>query len=149
MLKLFQKFQKSPSDTATFFRFAGVGLLGSLIDIVILYLLMELGLNTLISRLISLSSSMLLGYFLNRYFTFHHIEVNRALWASVMRHYGVHGLGSFLNIGIFLTMISLANNFNLEGALKELMPLIAVWVGGIAGLSFNFFFSKKIVFDNK
>jgi len=66
-----------------------------------------------------------------------------------MRHYGVHGLGSFLNIGIFLTMISLANNFNLEGALKELMPLIAVWVGGIAGLSFNFFFSKKIVFDNK
>ena len=149
MLKLFQKFKKSPSSTATFFRFAGVGLMLSLIDILILYLLMELGFNAFLSRLLSLTSSMLVGYFFNRYFTFYHIEVGRALWDSVIRHFSVHGIGSALNIGMFLTTLTFANKLNLQGPIIELIPLIAVWIGGIAGLSFNFFFSRKIVFDNK
>ena len=28
------------------------------------------------------------------------------------------------------------------------IPFISVWVGGIAGLIFNFFFSRKVVFDS-
>jgi len=29
-----------------------------------------------------------------------------------------------------------------------ILPLIGVWIGGLAGMCFNFFFSKKLVYDN-
>ena len=149
MLKLYRKFKHSPSNTATFFRFAGVGLGISLVDIILLYLLIEVDyFNLLICRSISLSFSMLVGYFLNRYFTFHHIEIGRALWHSIIRHFSVHAVGGILNMLIFLASMYILASLNLEPIITNLTPLIAVWIGGIAGLSFNFFFSKKVVFDS-
>ena len=148
MFKLFQKFKKCPSNTATFFRFAGVGTSISLIDITLLYLFLKLGINIFISRTLSLTTSMLVGYFLNRYFTFHHIEIGRALWHSIMRHFSVHAVGGFLNIGVFFSTLTFLNKINTPGIPETLYPLFAVIVGGIAGLAFNFFFSKKVVFDN-
>ena len=149
MHKLYRKFKYSPSNTATFFRFAGVGLGISLVDIILLYLLIEVDyFNLLICRSISLSFSMLVGYFLNRYFTFHHIEIGRALWYSIIRHFSVHAVGGILNMLIFLASMYILASLNLEPIITNLTPLIAVWIGGIAGLSFNFFFSKKVVFDS-
>lgn len=149
MLKLYRKFKHSPSNTATFLRFAGVGLGISLVDIALLYLLMEINFfNLLICRTISLSSSMLVGYFLNRYFTFHHIEIGRALWHSIIRHFSVHSVGGILNMVIFLASMQLFTFVQLNPILINFIPFIAVWIGGIAGLSFNFFFSKKVVFDS-
>lgn len=149
MLKLYRKFKYSPSNTATFFRFAGVGLGISLVDIALLYLLIEIDFfNLLISRSISLSSSMLVGYFLNRYFTFHHIEIGRVLWNSIIRHFSVHAVGGILNMLIFLACMQLFTYVELNSALINFGPFIAVWIGGITGLSFNFFFSRKVVFDS-
>lgn len=148
MFNLFNKFKKSPSTIATFFRFAGVGLTISIIDIVVLYLFLKLEINIFIGRTISLSSSMLVGYFLNRYFTFHHIEIGRALWHSIIRHFSVHSIGGFLNMGVFFLTLALIENLNSIGLSNSFYPLLAVVAGGISGLSFNFFFSKKIVFDN-
>ncbi|MAV39354.1 MAG: hypothetical protein CML12_02075 [Puniceicoccaceae bacterium] len=149
MLKLYRQFKNSPSTTATFFRFAGVGLGISLVDIALLYVLMGIDFfNLLICRSISLSSAMLVGYFLNRYFTFHHIEIGRALWHSIIRHFSVHSVGGILNMLIFLACIKLSTFLKLDPIFTPFTPLIAVWVGGISGLSFNFFFSKKVVFDS-
>ena len=148
MLKLFLKFKKCPSNTATFLRFSGVGTTISLIDITLLYLFLKLGINVFVGRTISLTSSMLVGYFLNRYFTFHHIEIGRALWNSIIRHFSVHAIGGFLNIGVFFSTLTLLKKSNTLVIPETLYPFVAVILGGIAGLIFNFFFSKKVVFDN-
>ena len=149
MIKLFKRFTRSSSSLATFFRFAGVGLSISMIDITLLYLLKEIDfLNIFFCRSISLSTSILFGYFLNRYFTFHHIEIGRALWHSIIRHFSVHAIGGILNMLIFLISLSILKKVFLDSQFFELIFLIAIVFGGITGLSFNFFFSKKLVFDN-
>jgi putative flippase GtrA len=149
MIKLFNRFKNSPSSIAVFFRFAGVGLCISIIDITLLYFLKEIDIfNLFFNRSISLSTSILFGYFLNRYFTFHHIEIGRALWDSIIRHFSVHAVGGIINMLIFLISLSLLKKIFFEGILFELILAVAVIFGGITGLTFNFFFSKKIVFDN-
>jgi putative flippase GtrA len=104
-------------------------------------------LNIFICRSISLSTSILFGYFLNRYFTFHHIEIGRALWHSIIRHFSVHAVGGIINMLIFLISIPILKNAFFETQFIELIFFIAIVFGGIAGLTFNFFFSKKMVFD--
>ncbi|PDH26560.1 MAG: hypothetical protein CNB76_01930 [Puniceicoccaceae bacterium MED-G32] len=148
MIKLFKIFARSPSSLPTFFRFAGVGISISMIDISLLYLLKEFDfLNIFVCRSISLSTSILFGYFLNRYFTFHHIEIGRALWHSIIRHFSVHAVGGILNMLIFLISLPILKKIFLETQFIELIFLVAIIFGGIAGLTFNFFFSKKMVFD--
>lgn len=149
MIKLLKRFTNSSSSLATFFRFAGVGLSISLIDITLLYLLKEIDfLNIFFCRSISLSTSILFGYFLNRYFTFHYIEIGRALWHSIIRHFSVHALGGMINMLIFLISLSFLKKIFLETQFVELTFLIAIILGGITGLTFNFFFSRKLVFDS-
>jgi putative flippase GtrA len=149
MIKLLKRFTNSSSSLATFFRFAGVGLSISLIDIALLYLLKEIDfLNIFFCRSISLSTSILFGYFLNRYFTFHYIEIGRALWHSIIRHFSVHALGGMINMLIFLISLSFLKKIFLETQFVELTFLIAIILGGITGLTFNFFFSRKLVFDS-
>lgn len=149
MIKLFKRFTHSSSSLATFFRFAGVGFSISMIDITLLYLLKEIDfLNIFFCRSVSLSTSILFGYFLNRYFTFHYIETGRALWHSIIRHFSVHALGGILNMLIFLISLSILQRIFLETQFIELTFLIAIILGGITGLTFNFFFSKKLVFDS-
>jgi putative flippase GtrA len=145
MIKLLKRFTNSSSSLATFFRFAGVGLSISLIDIALLYLLKEIDfLNIFFCRSISLSTSILFGYFLNRYFTFHYIEIGRALWHSIIRHFSVHALGGMINMLIFLVSLSFLKKIFLETQFVELTFLIAIILGGITGLTFNFFFSRKL-----
>jgi putative flippase GtrA len=149
MIKLLKRFTNSSSSLATFFRFSGVGLSISLIDIALLYLLKEIDfLNIFFCRSISLSTSILFGYFLNRYFTFHYIEIGRALWHSIIRHFSVHALGGMINMLIFLVSLSFLKKIFLETQFVELTFLIAIILGGITGLTFNFFFSRKLVFDS-
>ncbi len=149
MLGFIKHYALSNSSIATFFRFSGVGLTISLIDVALLYLLLETEfMNTLMSRIVSLTFSMLAGYFLNRYFTFHHIEKGRALWNSIIRHFSVHAIGGILNILIFLLSMRMLHKLHTIYNLESYIPFISVWLGGIAGLIFNFFFSRKVVFDN-
>lgn len=148
MWKFLQKVQRSSSDRATFARFATVGVTISLIDAAGLYILMALGLDPYLGRLLSYTASMAAGYILNRYFTFHHVDINRELWHSMLRHFSVHSLGGLLNFGIYSLLLIVAKRMGQIGEFPVLLPLFAVWVGGIAGLIFNFFFSKKLVFDN-
>jgi len=148
MLKLLDRIRRSHSDKATFMRFAGVGVTISLIDAGVLYLFFALDVNQYIGRAISLPTSMAAGYILNRYFTFHHLETGRALWHSLLRHYSVHSVGGALNFGVFLMVLEIGQHMGGEVAASATLPLVGVWVGGMAGLCFNFFFSKKMVFDN-
>ncbi len=144
---LFQKIAKSPGSNATFVRFATVGVTISLIDAGLLYLFLALGANVYLGRVISYTVAMTVGYILNRYFTFHHLESGRALWHRLLRHYSVHGLGGALNFGVFTLVLALGQKMGGQVAASATLPLLGVWIGGMAGLCFNFFFSRRLVFD--
>ena len=148
MIRLFSRFHRSQSEWATFGRFAFVGVTISSIDAGFLYVLMHMGIDAYLSRFVSLAASMSAGYFLNRYFTFHHLETGRTLWHSLVRHYSVHAVGAFINMGVFAAVLLLGQKFGGEVAASAILPLIGVWIGGLAGMCFNFFFSKKLVYDN-
>ncbi|MDA1069043.1 MAG: GtrA family protein [Verrucomicrobia bacterium] len=148
MRKLLGSIHRSSSTKATFVRFAGVGATISIIDVAVLYLLLGLGLNEYLGRTISLSMSMAAGYALNRYFTFHHMETGRALWHSLLRHYSVHSIGGVINMAVFAIVLLVGQAMGGEVEASATLPLLGVWIGGMAGMTFNFFFSKKLVFDN-
>ncbi|MFP4165778.1 MAG: GtrA family protein [Opitutales bacterium] len=147
-LKLLKKIHRSERDIAAFTRFAGVGVAISLIDAGGLYLLIAAGLNIYLSRVLSYTAAMSAGYILNRYFTFHHLETGRALWHSLLRHFSVHAIGGVLNFAVFALVLEIGRRMGGEVAVSAFLPLAGVWIGGLAGLCFNFFFSKKLVFDN-
>lgn len=148
MLKLLGRIHRSPSTKATFLRFASVGATISLIDVGVLYLLLAFGFNEYIGRVVSLSISMAAGYVLNRYFTFHHLETGRALWHSLLRHYSVHAVGGVINVAVYAVALIIGQSMGGQVAVSATLPLLGVWIGGMVGMTFNFFFSKKMVFDN-
>jgi putative flippase GtrA len=148
MLKLLGRIHRSPSTKAMFLRFASVGATISVIDAGVLYLLLAMEFNEYIGRVISLSLSMAAGYVLNRYFTFHHLETGRALWHSLLRHYSVHAIGGVINIATYAAVLIIGKSMGGQVAVSATLPLLGVWIGGMIGMTFNFFFSKKMVFDN-
>jgi len=148
MIKLLGRIHSSQSDTATFTRFATVAVTVSLIDAGVLYAFMALGWNAHIARAFSLTTAMTAGYFLHRNFTFHHMETRRALWHSLLRHLSVNSIGASLNIAMFSLVLILGEHLGGKTTASATLPLFGVWIGGITGMCFNFFFSRKLVFDN-
>lgn len=141
---------RSSSKRATFFRFACVGSTIALLDAALLYLLKDLpGFNAYIARVFSYTAAMSTGYVLNRYFTFHHIERGRALVDELLRFFSVHALGGVLNLAVFSLVVFLGEQAELTRFWAGVMPLIGVWVGGLVGMTFNFLFSSKLVFDER
>lgn len=148
MRKLLGKIHRSESHRATFARFATVGVSISVIDALVLYALLGLGVNPYLGRAVSLAAAMAAGYVLNRYFTFHHLETGRALWHSLLRHYSVHAVGAGINIAVYSLVLQVGLEMGREIAASATLPLLGVWIGGMAGLGFNYILSKKLVFDN-
>ena len=141
---------RSSSKRASFFRFACVGGTIALLDAGLLYLLKDLpGFNAYIARLFSYTAAMSAGYVLNRYFTFHHIERGRVLLDELVRFFSVHALGGVLNFGVFALVVFLGDQADLTRFWNAVMPLIGVWVGGLVGMTFNFLFSSKFVFNER
>ena len=148
MFKLLGKLHRSETTRAIFVRFAGVGATISLVDFGLLYLLNRLGLNIYLARIPSFLASMTVGYILNRYFTFHHVETGRALWQSILRHYSLHAVGGAVNYGVFILTLFVGQTLGGQANAYGTLPFIAVWMGGVVGMCLNFFFSKRLVFNN-
>jgi putative flippase GtrA len=146
MKRRIKKYFTSHSRTAQFLRFATVGAKVSAIDAGGVYLLPFLfGMNLYVARLISLSSAILIGYLLNRYFTFgnHH---RGPFFRQMVGHVGVFIMGGLINYGVFTMLVKLGHQ-TLESKLYlSLLPLFALWMGGLVGMAFNFVFSKLFVF---
>jgi len=149
-IRLLNRGVRSSSRRATFFRFACVGGTIALIDAGLLYLLKDLpGFNVYIARVFSYVAAMSTGYVLNRFFTFHHIERGRALLDELIRFFSVHALGGLLNFGVFSLVVFLGEQADLTRFWTGVMPLVGVWIGGLFGMTFNFLFSSKLVFDER
>ncbi|NKI36533.1 GtrA family protein [Wenzhouxiangella sp. XN79A] len=147
---LIQRVARSTSSRATFLRFACVGGTIAIIDAGLLYLLKDLpGFNVYTARLVSYFAAMCAGYFLNRYFTFHHLERGRVLWDELLRFFSVHALGGALNFAVYALVVTLADRMGATGRVALFAPLAGVWVGGVVGMCFNFLMSRKHVFDGR
>jgi len=120
-----------------------------MIDAGLLYLLKDLpGMNIYIARVFSYGAAMSAGYLLNRHFTFHHIDSGRRLIDELLRFLGVHSVGGLINFGVFSLIVVLGQQADLTRFWNSVLPLIAVWIGGVVGMTFNFLFSRKLVFDD-
>jgi len=114
-----------------------------------LYLLKDApGFNVYLARVVSYAAAMSAGYLLNRYFTFHHLDRARVLWDELLRFFSVFAAGGLLNYGVFSLIVTLGSQLELTALQLALLPLAAVWIGGLAGMCFNFLLSHKLVFDD-
>ncbi len=149
MKRLLSNYFHSNSRVAQLLRFATVGVKISGIDAALVYLLPWLfGMNLYFARVISLSLANLAGYLLNRYFTFGKHQMG-CFYRQMAGHFGIHLMGGLINYGIFSLLVTLGHHYLSKGLALTLLPLFALWVGGLFGLGFNFFFSQKFVFHSR
>jgi putative flippase GtrA len=149
MKRLLSHYLHSHTRLAQFLRFATVGAKISAIDAGGVYLLPWLfGINIYLARVISLTTANMVGYLLNRYFTFGGHQKG-CFYRQMAGHFGVHITGGLINYGIFSGIVTLGHAHLPKGLLMTLLPLFALWVGGICGMGFNFFLSKKFVFHTR
>jgi putative flippase GtrA len=121
-----------------FIRFALVGAGGFLVDAGVLYLALYLGFGYFTGRAISFICALCATWLFNRYFTFtDRSEIPVATEAA--KYFIAMSLGGAANYIAYSLVI-------LEFNHTELLPLIAVAVGSIAGMFFNFFSAKLWVF---
>lgn len=140
---------RSTSRRATFARFAAVAGTIALIDIGLLYGLHEgLSVDVYLSRVFSYFAAMTAGYFLNRHFTFHQHERFRSILSDLGRFYVVFSGGGLLNYGVFALVVTVGREAGLKPGAVFWLPLLGVWLGGMVGMCFNYFFSHKLVFQD-
>lgn len=114
-----------------------------------LYLLKDLpAFNVYTARVVSYFCAMTCGYLLNRYFTFHHLERVRVLWHELVRFFSVHALGGVLNFAVFSLVVIAGERAGMAGLAGALVPLLGVWIGGVVGMCFNFWMSRRHVFGD-
>lgn len=138
----------SSSGRATFVRFAIVACTIAGIDIGALYGLHEGGhINVYASRAVSYFLAITAGYFLNRHFTFHHHRRFRKVIDDLLRFYSVFAVGGLLNYGVFVAVLGVGQQLELNPFETFWLPFVGVWIGGVIGMTFNFFYSHKLVFQ--
>ncbi|MGC9452398.1 MAG: GtrA family protein [Oceanipulchritudo sp.] len=146
MKRLIRHYLHSHTHFAQFMRFSTVAVKVSLIDAGILYLLTYLvGFNVYFARVLSLSSAIVVGYLLHRYFTFGGFQ-RGCFYRQMAGHLGVHLTGGTINYLVFSALITLGHRALENKVLLSVLPLVCLWVGGVAGLTFNFICSKTFVF---
>ena len=149
MKRLFRQYLHSHHGMAQFLRFATVGVKISLIDAGLLYLLpFWFSINLYSARVISLGTAIIVGYLLNRYFTFGGNE-RGCFYRQMAGHVSVHLTGGLINYGTFSLVIFIGHSLSVNKLLMTLLPLLGIWIGGIVGLIFNFIFSKRFVFQKQ
>ena len=149
MKRLLHNYLHSNSKVAQLLRFATVGAKISGIDAALVYLLPFLfGINIYLARVVSLTAANTVGDLLNRYFTFGKDQMG-CFYRQMAGHFGIHFMGGLINYGIFSLVVTLGHHHLSKGLALTLLPLLALWIGGLFGLAFNFFLSQKFVFHTR
>ncbi len=148
-MRHFQYYLNSHSRFAQLLRFASVGATISLIDIGGVYILPWLfSTNIFFARMLSLSMANGTGYVLNRYFTFG-ATLKGPFFRQMIKHFGVHLIGGLINFSVFSIIIINRSRYTHSDPTWTLLPVIALLAGGLAGMGFNFCFSKRFVFHKR
>jgi putative flippase GtrA len=128
-----------PGLRRQFARFASVGVLGFIVDAMVLYACIKgLGLGLYAGRLVSYLCAATTTWYLNRRMTFAHCD-QTAPAKQWLRFLATNGVGGLVNFGSYSIVVA-----TLPAGM--LVPLLGVAVGSIAGLFFNFTASRLFVF---
>lgn len=136
--------QMNPIRTAfrdrKFQRFAIVGAAGFCVDAGILTLLMSMGWDVLLARLISFSLAVSTTWLLNRNWTFHSATPVLGSRQYVL-YTAIQIMGALINLGIFTVLISLYTPF-------RAWPWIPLGAAAFFALLFNFVATRSLVFKD-
>ena len=126
-----------------FIKFGLVGIVGFFVDSFALYSFMDfLMLDLYTGRIASYLVAATTTWALNRVYTFSHSKGNGSnkgkQWSKFLL---VNSIGGFINYGVYAFLISVY-------AIFASFPVLAIAIGSISGLFFNFFLARKIVFRN-
>lgn len=126
-----------------FIKFGLVGIVGFFVDSFALYSFMDfLMLDLYTGRIASYLIAATTTWALNRVYTFPHPKGNggkkRKQWSKFLL---VNSIGGFINYGVYALLVSVY-------AIFTSFPVLAIAIGSISGLFFNFFLSRKMVFRN-
>jgi len=125
----------------SFLRFALIGALGVPVDWTVLQVMVHWGTGPYIGRLVSWFCAATFTWAGNRYFTFAATRA-RGLLASLrewVRFLGANAVGGLVNVGLYSVLVRFA-----PPPLNDLT--LALVLGVLLGLVFNFTLSKKMVF---
>ena len=126
-----------------FIKFGLVGTVGFFVDSCALYGFMDFfGLDLYAGRVASYLVAATTTWALNRAYTFSCSKGNggkkRKQWIKFLL---VNSIGGFINYGVYAFLVFVY-------AIFASFPVLAIAIGSISGLFFNFFLSRKIVFRN-
>lgn len=118
--------------------FSFVGIAGFITDAVVVFSLTSSGANAIWAQAIAFSVAVTVTWLLNRKFTFsQHASPN---WLREWVHYvAANSVGAAVNNSLYVLLILTTAIFSRE-------PVLAVAVGSLAGLVFNFTASRTLVF---
>lgn len=123
-------------------RFSIVGSIGFVIDATFLTIAISfLSLGPYYGRLLSYLIAASSTWFMNRHFTFPGSEKN-AIHRQWGKFLGVNALGGVINLGVYTACIS--GVFSVTTT-----PVIAVAIGSLVALAFNFWASRRWVFQHR
>jgi putative flippase GtrA len=122
-------------------RFAVIGALGMPVDWIVLQLMVHWGTGPYLGRLISWFCAATFTWMGNRYFTFAATRARGLLasWKEWLRFLGANAVGGLVNVGLYSVLVRFA-----PPPFNELT--VALVLGVLLGLAFNFTLSKKVVF---
>lgn len=128
-----------PPAFEQFAKFCVVGVIGFVADAGTLYLLMSMaGLDPFTGRMFSFLFAATVTWTLNRNYTFRS-SVPAPKTSQWARFVTANTIGGALNYGVYSALI-------LSGGWFIKAPVLAVAVGSVVGLAFNFTASRKFVF---
>ena len=120
-------------------RFGLVGIIGLAVDITVLHLTMRwFAFGPLVGRLWSYLAGATTTWALNRTFTFSN-AASSSIPVQWVRFLAVNAIGGMINYATYAGLVATYDLF-------AQMPAFAVPFGSLAGMSFNFTFSKLLVF---
>jgi len=125
--------------SAEFLRFCVVGTVGFVVDAGTLTLLVDwAGMGLLLGRVVSYLLAATVTWYMHRHYTFPHGKTvpHGPQW---VRFVAVNALGAGINYGVYALLV-------LNLAVFARWPALAVAVGSIAALMFNFLASRRFVF---
>lgn len=122
-----------------FMRFAAAGVAGLAVDMLVLYLGMELGLGKYLGRVVSFLAAVWVTWQINRRYTFNGAG-DGSLWREWWRYLLAMAGGGLVNYAAYCGALAWF-------AEAPLLPQLAVAIGSLAGMAVNFISAKFFVFQ--
>jgi putative flippase GtrA len=126
-------------------RFAGAGLAGLAVDVLVLYGALALGSGFLAGRVLSFLSAVWVTWQINRRYTFDAAAASP--WRQWWRYVGAMAFGGAVNYAVSAAVMALLARWPAAAPLLPAAPMLAVCCGTLAGLALNFLSAKFLVFQ--